>query len=364
MNFGPFHRRRLAANQTSQQGYALMVIMFIMTTMMIAALSAAPRMLQQVHRDREEEMIHRGVQYTRAIKRYYKKFGSYPSSLQQLESVNNNRFIRKAYKDPFAKDGQWKPVRFGEIQLSSNTGIAGGANLGVAASQLAAQSQMSGANAAQLGAAAAALGAAGGLQALQQAGASGLGGMQSGLGGPGGLSTSPGGLSSSPGLGASTASANPTASAGSAFSNPASSFGSQATGGGAIIGVASTSGLESVRVIDAKNHYKDWKFVYDPALDRQNVLINGPYSTKLAKLMATVNVNQGQQLGQPIGANGIGNNNNSGFGQSNFNQNGFGQSGMNQQGFGQQGLGQSGFGQQSPSSFGQGGYAPPAQPVR
>ena len=32
----------------------------------------------QMKRDREEEMIHRGTEYARAIKKYYKKFGRYP----------------------------------------------------------------------------------------------------------------------------------------------------------------------------------------------------------------------------------------------------------------------------------------------
>ena len=47
----------------------------MMALMIIAATYVAPRMVQQLKRDREEEMIHRGTEYARAIKKYYKKFG-------------------------------------------------------------------------------------------------------------------------------------------------------------------------------------------------------------------------------------------------------------------------------------------------
>src|SRR5512138_3250615 len=86
---------------------------------------AAPKMAQAIKRDREEEMTHRGAQYARAVKKYYKKFGRYPSSVEQLENTNNLRFLRKRYADPMAKDGKWRPVRFGEVQLGQQGGGAG-----------------------------------------------------------------------------------------------------------------------------------------------------------------------------------------------------------------------------------------------
>ena len=38
-------------------------------------------------------------------------------------------------------------------------------------------------------------------------------------------------------------------------------------GGGPIVGVASTSKDASIRVLNDKDHYNDWEFVYDPRLD-------------------------------------------------------------------------------------------------
>ena len=50
-------------------------------------------------------MIHRGVQYARAVKLYYRKYGSYPTSIEQLENTNKIRYLRKRYKDPMSPDG-------------------------------------------------------------------------------------------------------------------------------------------------------------------------------------------------------------------------------------------------------------------
>lgn len=46
-----------------------------------------------------------------------------------------------------------------------------------------------------------------------------------------------------------------------------------------MIGVASTSEQEGLKVFNQKTHYKEWYFVYDPTQDR-GALITGPYDTK------------------------------------------------------------------------------------
>ena len=57
-------------------GYLLLAILLMMALMIIAATVEAPRIVQQMKRDREEEMIHRGTEYARAVKKFYKKFGT------------------------------------------------------------------------------------------------------------------------------------------------------------------------------------------------------------------------------------------------------------------------------------------------
>src|SRR6202142_2955821 len=116
------HRRR------SERGYILLILMLFVALLAIAAGALAPSVVFRARRDREEEMIHRGVQYSRAIRRYVKKTGRYPSRLEELENTNNIRFLRKRYKDPVTgKD--FKLLHLGEVQMSFGAGLGGGAGL-------------------------------------------------------------------------------------------------------------------------------------------------------------------------------------------------------------------------------------------
>ncbi|HVZ18423.1 MAG TPA: hypothetical protein VG897_14985, partial [Terriglobales bacterium] len=123
-------------------------------------------------------------------------------------------------------------------------------------------------------------------------------------------------------------------------------IGTGAIGGGAIIGVSSMSKKESLRIVADKNHYNDWRFVYDPTFD-QGSLINGPYDPKKALGKFAGGSQVGQPIGQPAGQQ-------SGFGSSSF--------GNQSSSFGNQGssFGNS-FGSQG-SSFGQQSQTPVQSP--
>src|ERR1700730_10270148 len=101
----------------SQRGYILLSLMLFFALLAIAALAIAPSITFQVQRDREEEMIHRGVQYSRAVRRYFKKFGRYPTRIEDLENTNNLRFLRKRYKDPITRQ-DFKLLHFGDVKLT------------------------------------------------------------------------------------------------------------------------------------------------------------------------------------------------------------------------------------------------------
>src|SRR5260221_10663792 len=109
-------------------GYIMLTLLLAMALMVIFAGVIVPSIAFDIKRDREEEMIHRGVQYTRAIRAYYKKFGRYPTKIEDLESSNNQRFLRKRYKDPLScksgKCADFKLLHFGEVQLTLS-GIGG-----------------------------------------------------------------------------------------------------------------------------------------------------------------------------------------------------------------------------------------------
>ena len=91
------------------------MVIFIVATMIILASAATLKIDTQGRRERETETVWRGRQYERAIGMYYRKFGKYPTKVDDLVNQTNGiRFLRKAYKDPMNKeDGSWRFIYVG-----------------------------------------------------------------------------------------------------------------------------------------------------------------------------------------------------------------------------------------------------------
>lgn len=295
-------------------GYLLLAILLMMALMIIAATAVAPRIVQQIRRDREEEMIHRGTEYARAIKKYYKKFGRYPATLDQLDNTNQVRYLRRHYKDPLTRDGKWKLLNYGDI-----AGLLNAATPGTPAAALAAQGgALTPGGAVVPGVPSPTPGTAFGVQqqsnpfapgfaspssqgnqdpnvVFQQNGESGesLGAqastVDSGQGATGNrLGTSPFDQNSATG-GNQVGAAN---SKGNSVLGQNASGGGQTYGGGAIVGVASLSKDPTIRIYNKKKKYDEWQFIYNPIMDQANVLLRGPYQP------TTVG---GAQIGTPAG---------------------------------------------------------------
>jgi type II secretory pathway pseudopilin PulG len=80
----------------------------------LVSLSAAvPSLMMQGQREKEEELLFRGEQYKQAIGRYYRKFGRYPTKIEELLETNKLAFLRREYPDPMTKDGKWRLIRIG-----------------------------------------------------------------------------------------------------------------------------------------------------------------------------------------------------------------------------------------------------------
>src|ERR1700728_2479778 len=114
-----------------EHGYIMLTLLLAMALMIIFAAVIVPSITFDIKRDREEEMIHRGVQYSRAIRAYYKKFGRYPAKIEDLENTSNLRFLRKRYKDPLncknSKCQDFKLLHFGDVQMTLSA--LGGASI-------------------------------------------------------------------------------------------------------------------------------------------------------------------------------------------------------------------------------------------
>jgi hypothetical protein len=94
----------------------LLIVVAITALILIATMSVGLRVITQGRREKEQEMIWRGKQYTRGIMLYYRKYGRFPTSMDDLvkPKLGNIRFMRQAYKDPMNKeDGTWRLIYVG-----------------------------------------------------------------------------------------------------------------------------------------------------------------------------------------------------------------------------------------------------------
>ena len=273
----------------------MMTLLLIFALMAIFAAALVPEITFEMKRDREEEMIHRGVQYSRAIRAYYKKFGRYPAKIEDLENTNQTRFLRKRYKDPL-NNKDFRLLHFGEAKLSLN-------GLGMIA------------GASQAGSVGGLTGAPGFSQPSTFGNNSNFGanstspigqgmGMASGFG----QNVQGTGQNQSGEPGSSTAPGTTTVTDTSEGSSSGSGLGSgQTFGGMPIVGVASFSKDPTIRIFDKKKKYSEWQFVYDPTLDR-GLLIRTPYQQQVGfGFNGTPNLNN-QVNGTNAGSNGSGQN--------------------------------------------------------
>ena len=196
--------------RSNESGYVLLAVMLTLTLMLIALSVEAPRIAQQIKRDKEEELIHRGKDYATAVKRFaHKNGGRYPASIEQLENTNHVRFLRKKYVDPITGESDWKMVHVGEAEIKipapNPNGNQSGSTGTLPSNPL----------------------------------ATGGGGGTGGGGNSGGTGTLP--------------------------TNP---IGNGPTiGGGQIMGVASVSKKHGIKEFNDKDEYDQWYFVYDPRLE-------------------------------------------------------------------------------------------------
>lgn len=228
-----------------ESGYSLLMVVFMVATVLILASAVVPNLLTQGRREREAETIWRGEQYVRAIGLYYRKFGRYPTKVDDLtKQTNGVRFLRQAYTDPTNKeDGSWRFIYVGpngqligslrqtsllqnvlstpSLPIASLTGAGGPSNPGVSPGM--------GTN---------------------------PGGAQGGA--PG--ATGPGGQQTGSGMAPNPLQAQPQPLGGAVI-------------GGNIIGVGSKIKQSSLRIYEGGDTYEQWEFIWNQA---QQIAIPGP----------------------------------------------------------------------------------------
>ena len=291
-------RVQTCMGRKTESGFALLFVLFLVALLMIGTSVALVNRLTEGQRQKEAEAIWRGQQYERAVGLYYRKFGRFPTSIDDLVKEQNGvRFLREPYKDPMnKKDGSWRfiyvtpagqligSVRYTSLQQMAfldkqrQLGITAGAGAGEAPGAPGVANDNSGGQSPAPGS------------------------PQATTGGPGSV---PGGLPAPPapsGLGgqASQQANTPTATGGSvapgqqpvqpffsqglqAGTNPGIGVG-ESSGlsgpviGGFIIGVAGKSNKPSIKVYKGGVTYKQWEFIFNPLEQIQTIgtLSSGP----------------------------------------------------------------------------------------
>lgn len=194
---------KLAGQAQSHRGYAMAVLLVAMSIMAIMLTVAMPVWKHTAQREKEEELVFRGMQYVHAIALFQRKTANaYPPNIDLLV---RERYLRRKYKDPITND-DFVPLP-----------------VGAAAS-------------------------------------AGTPGRDSQPGGRGGQTPSDGRGS----LPASTFSSNASnTSQGAGGRGTATPFGTPSAGTiGGISGVASKSKDQSIRIYNGRSHYNEWAFVY------------------------------------------------------------------------------------------------------
>ncbi len=94
------------------------MLLFVFLVAAVAALSLymeLPRVAFESQRMKEELLIERGMEYQRAIKLYVRKHSKYPARIEDLESANGVRFLRRRYIDPMTGKDEWRMIRVGPM---------------------------------------------------------------------------------------------------------------------------------------------------------------------------------------------------------------------------------------------------------
>lgn len=95
------------------RGYTLVALAIGMTVMLVLVAAILPLASTEAQRDKESELIFRGLQYAEGIRVFRRRYGRYPNTLKELIEVKP-RSVRKLWKDPITSSDNWGIVRVGD----------------------------------------------------------------------------------------------------------------------------------------------------------------------------------------------------------------------------------------------------------
>jgi len=129
---------RSRSRPAAQAGYNLVFLIALFTLMSVMLTAALPVISTQIRREREAELIFRGLQYAEGIRVFQQRFGRFPNTLEELIELEP-RSIRQLWADPMTENGRWalvlassatQPGAAGEGEDEDEDGAATQGNVG------------------------------------------------------------------------------------------------------------------------------------------------------------------------------------------------------------------------------------------
>jgi type II secretory pathway pseudopilin PulG len=266
--------RQPIRRRPSEDGYMMIAVMFMLAVLIIAMAVAAPKVKEDIQREREVETMQRGKQYIRAIQLYYRKFHAYPPNVDALVKTQEIRFLRKKYIDPTTGKDEWKPIQFGQNKAPTAMGffgqpLGGSSIAGIGPGGGNGLNGTTGINGQPAGSSAFGSGTFG----SNSSGSSSFGSNSSGSSsfGSNGIGANAGGANGTPGTSTDGSSSSDPNGTGSAGAGPGTGMPGQTFGGAGIIGFSPGSPKQSILVYKKKTHYNEWEFVYDPLMEQMTM---------------------------------------------------------------------------------------------
>ncbi len=103
----------------SSRGYTLVALLVGLTVMSILIAAVLPLASTQAQRDKEDELIFRGLQYAEGIRTFRRRYGRYPNTLKEMYEMRP-RTLRKLWKDPITNSDTW-----GIVSLTTGAPLPG-----------------------------------------------------------------------------------------------------------------------------------------------------------------------------------------------------------------------------------------------
>ena len=96
-----------------ESGYALLLIFAMAAVIAISLYSQVPRVAFEAQRDKEQLLVDRGQEYQRAVTLFVRKFNRFPSTMEELDNTNTQRFLRRHFTDPMTGKADWRILHAG-----------------------------------------------------------------------------------------------------------------------------------------------------------------------------------------------------------------------------------------------------------